>query len=304
MQYKNHLSGFKQWNQASHADEWLLFPDNAGQRLSIDEIALSNGELYTIVTNKQAKGRQGAIVAMAHGTKASEIWPILQRISEEKRLAAEEVTLDMAGSMDIIVGNSFPEAAQVIDRFHAQKVVSEAVQEIRIELRKKAIKQENEAIKKARAEQRRYRPTEYRNGDTKKQLLARSRYLLFKSGGQWTENQKNRAAILFEQFPEIKNAYELSLGFRAFYEHSQNRFDAKKNLDKWYEKIKEKNIEAFIIAAETIRLHEATILNYFNHRSTNASAESFNAKLKAFRSIVRGVRDIKFYLFRVAKLYA
>lgn len=304
MQYKNHLSGFKQWEQASHADEWLLFPDNADQRLSIDEVALSNGELYTIVTNKQAKGRQGAIVAMAHGTKASEIQPILQRIAEEKRLAVEEVTLDMAGSMDIIVGNSFPEAIQVIDRFHAQKVVSEAVQEIRIELRKKAIKKENEAIKKARVEQRRYWPVEYSNGDTKKQLLARSRYLLFKPSGQWTENQKNRAAILFEQFPEIKNAYELSLGFRAFYEHSQNQFDAKKNLDKWYEKIKEKNIEAFNIAAETIRLHETTILNYFNHRSTNASAESFNAKLKAFRSIVRGVRDIKFHLFRVAKLYA
>ncbi|MFD2967285.1 DDE transposase, partial [Sphingobacterium bambusae] len=34
------------------------------------------------------------------------------------------------------------------------------------------------------------------------------------------------------------------------------------------------------------------------------SAESFNAKLKAFRSIFRGVRDAKFFLYRVMKLYA
>ncbi|MFH1523115.1 MAG: DDE transposase, partial [Patescibacteria group bacterium] len=34
-----------------------------------------------------------------------------------------------------------------------------------------------------------------------------------------------------------------------------------------------------------------------------ASAESFNAKLKGFRAIVRGVRDVKFHLFRIAKLY-
>ncbi|MDP2188422.1 MAG: transposase, partial [Sphingobacteriaceae bacterium] len=37
---------------------------------------------------------------------------------------------------------------------------------------------------------------------------------------------------------------------------------------------------------------------------TNASAESFNAKIKAFRAQFRGVRDINFFLFRIAKLYA
>ncbi|MBT6006737.1 MAG: transposase, partial [Prolixibacteraceae bacterium] len=35
-----------------------------------------------------------------------------------------------------------------------------------------------------------------------------------------------------------------------------------------------------------------------------ASAESFNAKLKAFRAALRGVVDIEFFLFRVAKIYA
>jgi transposase len=192
----------------------------------------------------------------------------------------------------------------VTDRFHVQQIVSEAVQDIRIELRKKAIKEDNEALKKARDDRVKYRPATYKNEDTKKQLLARSRYLLFKSSGAWTANQQIRADILFEEFPEIKAAYDLSIMFRGFYEHNFNQPDAKKSLDGWFEKVKEKNIESFSIAAETIRLHETTILNYFNNRSTNASAESFNAKLKAFRSVVRGVRDIKFHLFRVAKLYA
>ncbi|HET6245897.1 MAG TPA: transposase, partial [Bacteroidia bacterium] len=47
-----------------------------------------------------------------------------------------------------------------------------------------------------------------------------------------------------------------------------------------------------------------TILNYFNNRSTNASAESFNAKIKAFRSAFRGVRNVSFFLFRLANIYA
>ncbi|WP_423130603.1 transposase [Gaoshiqia sp. Z1-71] len=45
-------------------------------------------------------------------------------------------------------------------------------------------------------------------------------------------------------------------------------------------------------------------MNFFDNRSTNASAESFNAKLKAFRAVLRGVSDVKYFLFRVAKIYA
>jgi len=51
-QYKDHLSGYHTWNQKDHADKWLLFEKNIGEKLSIDEVAVTNGELYTIVTNK------------------------------------------------------------------------------------------------------------------------------------------------------------------------------------------------------------------------------------------------------------
>lgn len=67
-QYKDHLSDYYRWEQMGHAQEWILFPENLGEYLSIDETALSNGELYTIITNKKAKGRKGALIAMIHGT--------------------------------------------------------------------------------------------------------------------------------------------------------------------------------------------------------------------------------------------
>ncbi len=50
--------------------------------------------------------------------------------------------------------------------------------------------------------------------------------------------------------------------------------------------------------------HYKTILNYFDNRSTNASAESFNAKIKAFRAQFRGVRNVEFFLFRLTQIYA
>lgn len=52
------------------------------------------------------------------------------------------------------------------------------------------------------------------------------------------------------------------------------------------------------------RIGLETILNYFDNRSTNASAESFNAKVKAFRAQFRGVKDIPFFIFRLAKIFA
>ena len=46
------LSGYRNWDELSHAEEWLVFPENLGPNLAIDETSLSNGDLYTIVTNR------------------------------------------------------------------------------------------------------------------------------------------------------------------------------------------------------------------------------------------------------------
>jgi len=275
-----------------------------GARLSIDETSLSNGELYTIVTNKDAKGKKGALVAIVKGTKASVVSDVLMKIPMKDRVKVKIITLDMSDAMDWIVRESFPNAKKVNDRFHIQQLVSEALQEMRITERWKAIDEENEMIQKCRKEKMTYRPFTYSNGDTKKQLLARSRYLLFKPEGKWSEGQKNRSEILFNAFPELKKGYELSMMFRSVYEYSKTREDAKEKLDKWYTKVDEKNFKSFITAAHSVKNHEGWILNYFPEKETNASAESFNAKLKGFRAMVQGVKDKKFFLFRITKIYA
>ena len=136
----------------------MLFPENIGKHLSIDEVAVTNGELYTIITDKAAHGKRGALVAMIEGTKVADITPVLEKIQLVARKTVTEVTLDMAENMEAIVKRAFPEARLVTDRFHVQQLVSAAVQEIRIGLRREAIKEENEKIKQARKEKQRYRP--------------------------------------------------------------------------------------------------------------------------------------------------
>ena len=73
---------------------------------------------------------------------------------------------------------------------------------------------------------------------------------------------------------------------------------------KWRDKTQELQIKEFNIVANTIENHFDTILNYYANYSTNASAESFNSKMKLFRANQRGVVDTKFFLFRPNKLFA
>lgn len=281
-----------------------MYADNIGPHLSIDETSLSNDELYTIVTNKEAKGKKGALVAMIKGTKAEDIIDVLKKIPDASRRTVKEVTLDMAANMNLVIRKCFREAKRVIDRFHVQRLACDAVQEIRIKYRWEALDEENEQIKKARAAQTDFSPEILENGDTVKQLLARSRYLLFKHKDKWTASQKQRAGLLFERYPRLKQAYELSFKLGAIYRNCTSWEHAYKKLALWYQEVELAEIESFRTVSKTLETHYDAILNFFNNRSTNASAESFNAKVKSFRASSRGVRDIPFFLFRLANIYA
>ena len=303
-QYKDYLSDFKAWKQKSHAKQWLVFPENIGKRLSIDETSLSNGELYTIVTNKAGKGRKGTIVAMVAGTKAETVIAILEKIPLKLRNSVTEITLDMAANMGIIAKKCFSNAVRVTDRFHVQKLALEALQEIRIKYRWQAIDMENEAIEKAKTTKTKYEPITLSNGDTIKQLLARSRYILYKNKPKWTQNQTQRAKLLFELYPDIEKAYQLSQDLRNVFENTTDKIYGLSKLARWHEKVAQAEFKSFNTISRSIQNHYQTIVNYFDNRSTNASAESFNAKIKAFRTQFRGVRNIEFFLFRLTNIYA
>lgn len=303
-QYKETLSGFREWEQLEHAEEWLLFPDNIGPRLAIDESSLSNGELYTFVTNRDAGTREQSLVAVVAGTRSEDVITVLQKIGEKQRHAVKEVTLDLSDSMRKIVRTTFPKADRVIDRFHIQKLACDAVQELRVKHRWAAIQQANDEQEEAKLAGESYEPFRYPNGDTRKELLIRSRYLLFKSADKWTERQKQRAAILFSEYPDIKKAYGLCHSLRMIFAKNTIKDAARLSMAKWYNKVEEAGLHSFNVIASTFYEHYDEILNFYNNRASNALAESFNAKIKLFRANLRGVVDKRFFLFRIAKLYA
>jgi transposase len=274
-----------------------------GEYLSIDEVSLSQGELYTFVTNKAGKGKRGTLVASIKGTLSKDIITVLEKLKPDKRLKVKEVTLDMAKNMEAAVKTVFTKATLVTDRFHVVKLAMEALQHIRINKRWKELDIENEAIKKAKEDNIKYEPLVLENGDTPKQLLARSRYILAKKKENWTESQMQRAAMLFKRYPEIDHAYNQTLAFRNIYE-DKNMQSAKIRFNSWIVEIMEKEVKEFYTVANTVKNNLDNILNFFINRHTNANAESFNSKIKLFRANQRGVVDTRFFLFRLHKLFA
>ena len=199
---------------------------------------------------------------------------------------------------------AFPKANRVTDRFHVRKLACEAVQELRIRHRWDAIQQGNDETENAKLEGREYVPFRYENGDTRKELLMRSRYLLFKSANKWTSRQAIRAEILFREYPDIKTAYGLCHSLRMIFSKNTTKDAARLAMARWCSKVEEAKLHSFNVIAATFYEHYDDILNFYNNLSSNAMAESFNAKIKLFRANLRGVIDKKFFLFRIANLFA
>lgn len=107
-QYRNHLSGYLCWEQLPHAEEWLLFEKNIGVYVGLDEVCLSRGELYTVLINKERKGRSGSLIAVVKGTDVKTVTSVLLRLSRRRRFQVREITMDMAPNMEQIARLCFP----------------------------------------------------------------------------------------------------------------------------------------------------------------------------------------------------
>ena len=294
----------------------MLFPENFGKDMSLDETCLSNGEVYTVLTNKAAHGGRGALAAMVRGVASDVVSEILRKVPRELRRMVETVTTDLSSAMMLTVRAVFPKAMLINDRFHVQQLMTEAIDQMRIAFRWVVLEEENKAIKEHRARRKavhtraekdligEWEPVRMANGETKPQVMARSRHILLMHKSKWNDQQKARAAVLFQMFPDLEKAYNLYLSLVDIFNRKSKPAAARLNLARWYNDVEAFGYDGFSKVIETFENHNDTIVNYFEDWMTNASAESFNAKIKAFRTQFRGVGDIRFFMYRLATLYS
>ncbi len=134
-------------------------------------------------------------------------------------------------------------------------------------------------------------------------MLTRSRNMLAQSGDKWGESKKERAGILFGLYPQMKEAYSLICKVRAIFKMHITREEAEGKLNEWYKEVNACTLREIKAARNAIKEREEYVLNYFLNRSTNAAAESLNAKIKGFRAQLHGIADIPFFLYRVCTIF-
>ena len=149
--YKHHLSGFEQWDQKEHAEDWMLLAENFDERMSIDETMLCD-DLFTFFSRKAGKGKRGTLAAVVRGTTVEEVLKVLMQVPEEIRRRVKDVKnvrwtfdseavnkRDFSDSMYSIIRQAFPWATIVIDCFHIMQLCGDGLGEMRMKLKRAAV---------------------------------------------------------------------------------------------------------------------------------------------------------------------
>ena len=278
----------------------ILEQKNIGPQMAVDEKTI-NGICYTVLSNRNT----GKIALMAATTKTEYLLQLIKRFDIEKRMDVKSLSRDMAQHYDWMGRQAFMNAYHVIDKFHVAKNIMEQLQAIRTRYRQQELSKRREAAQN----KQNYTEAILPNGDTILQLLARSRGLLFLMPHQWNQQQKQRASILFERYPEIKKAYDLVMQIRRWFKppigkttYQKTRNRKKQQLLLIIKEFIHTGIDELKNIAFMLKRNLTQILHYFIAKETNAKAEALNQNLQRFINTNYGTRNILFFLFRI-KIY-
>ena len=332
--YQEYLSGFiaegqekihandidvKSGNKSSKIEVPIVCSENIGEDMAIDEKMIGE-EYYTILTNRNT----GKISLCAATTKSAYLQqamlPILTHLGKIKT-----ITRDMSGSYSKLCSELMPSAIQIADKFHVISNLIDALQAVRIRHRQKILEQRRNALQlfkqqeklrreecerngsKCSAKKFSYNEEHLSNGETPSEILARSHFLLYKFPHQWKPSQRNRATVLFKNFPEIEKAYELACQFRTWYAKeniNKHRLQIEKELFTWYENVEDCDIDEMTNFKSLVESNEDVVIAYFEKGHTNAIAENLNGRIKKFIASNQGLRNRDFFFFRVKNFFS
>lgn len=313
--YKEHLSGYKQdvaaglWGEKkiTISDEDtgeivkerpvpIAKPENFGSYMTIDEKQIGK-KMYTIMTN----AKTGKIAFLAQTMKPEELEQAVDNYLSAKVSEVKSVSCDMSPSYKKFCKQVFPNTRLVVDKFHVIKHLMDALQQVRKQLKTQCLTSNKTLINQQEGDQ------EQNRAWTDIELLERSRYILCKMQMDWDDDEKEMMDHLFDSFPVLQSAYQLTQKLRLWYNGrniGKNINSLENELNNWCDEVNRAKIAAFKAVRKMIERHQDDILNYFREGQTNAKAENMNGKIQRFLANNFGIRDRDFFLYRVAGYFS
>ena len=263
-------------------------PQHVGSHMNIDEKMI--GKRYcTILSN----AKSGKIAMLLESMKPQIISDALSNFGAEVLNRVKQISCDMSAMFKRLCKQWFPQAIITVDKFHVIKHILDFLQGLRIETKNELCKDDNQHIQ----------GTPW----TKKELLTKSRYLLFKSKSKWSDDETIIADHLFKLYPNIQLAYGYVERFRQWYDIANKikpKWWLEKHLEQWVEDIEIDFPKASQFIRKMLTKHEEHIVNFFTDGLTNSKAENLNGKIQRFVANNYGLRNRDFFYYRLQVYFA
>lgn len=270
---------------------YIAEQENIGESMCLDDKEI-NGKSFSILSNQKT----GKIAFMMDSVKSYELEKGFVFLGESVQ-RIKTMNCDMAPSYLRFIRERLPESEIIVDKFHVMKYVYDAVQQVRMEVRKEIFEQMPKGKRRRKDEELL----------SELEQLKKSRVPLSRSQNLWSEDQSELMQNLFYKYPKLERAYQLAQNFKDWYSKDNSKkgyLQINKELNLWLEKLEISNIKQFEQCSKMIQKHENEIMNYFKNPQTNAKAERLNGKIERFLSNNYGTRDLDFTLFRIKGYFA
>lgn len=309
--YRNHLSNYKEdieqgnWQKdkipkvdeqtgeiLSESPVYIAKPENMGPAMVLDDKQIGK-DVFSIMTNYET----GKIALLVETVKVHELKMAIDFLGDSIE-KVRSISCDMSPSYLSFIESTFHNSQIVIDKFHVIRYVLDAVQGVRLEIKNQLLESLPRSKRKTATD---------RKVLSELELLKRSKYLLTQSQDKWTEYQMEIANQVFEKFPGLKTAYQLSQAFKRWYsprESTKSKIMIEQNLFQWYEDVQTSGLKQFNSVVKMIERHEENIINYFYSCQTNAKAENLNGRIQRFISNNYGMKDKDFNLYRLSLYFS
>ena len=250
------------WRVIHHyVDEARARTDASGvTRLAIDETAARRGQDYVTLFVDIDQAR---VVFATEGNDAATIAAFADDLTAHggDPDAISQVCIDMSPAFIKGIAENLPNAAITFDKFHAVKIINDAVDQVR------------------RAEQKGMTKSAARHATS---LAAQS-----------ADPVRSPAYMQLGGLPtrhlKTARAYQIRLAFRDLYDQPSVPVGAS-YLKKWYFWATHSRIEPIIAAARTVKRHWNGILQWFDSKIANGLIEGINSLVQAAKAKARSFR--------------
>lgn len=230
-------------------------------RIAIDETAARRGHNYITLF---ADVDQARVVFATEGKDAATVMAFADDLAAHggDPEAIDEVCIDMSPAFIKGIAENLPNAAVTFDKFHAVKIVNDAVDQVR-------------------------------RGEHKRQPVLRgTRYLWLRNPANLSEQQKATLDSLPKRHLKTARAYRIRLAFQEFYQQDTPE-QAVAFLKRWYFWATHCRLSPMIDAAHTVKRHWDGILRWFDSKIANGLIEGINSLVQAAKAKARGYRSIR-----------